>query len=259
MPDAWDPAQYDRFKAERRRPFLDLLAWCRPVPGGSGVDLGCGPGSLTVELADALELADMIGIDSSPAMLEQAQAHARPGVRFELGDLARWDGPAADVVVASASMHWVGDHPALLGRIRRGVAPGGQLAFQVPANFAHPSHTVARQVAAEEPFVSLLAANPPYDAGAAVLSPQDYAELLYDLGASDQRVRLEVYGHLLPSSADVVEWTKGTLLTSYRDRLDEAAFDRFVERYRERLLSVLGEVRPYFFAFPRLLAWARFE
>jgi trans-aconitate 2-methyltransferase len=259
--EAWDPGQYERFAAERRRPFLDLLALCQPVPGGSIVDLGCGPGDLTVELHRALGAARTTGIELSAAMLEQARLRhgAVEGVSFEKGDLAAWRGPPVDLVAASASLHWAPQHRALLSRLREGIRPGGQLAFQVPANFSHVSHALAKVVAAEEPFAAALGDDAPSDRGDEVLAPEAYAEILYSLGASEQVARLEVYGHRLDSSAEVVEWVLGTLLTPYRSRLDEATFARFVDRYRERLLAELGDVRPYFYPFRRILCWARFD
>ncbi len=110
------------------------------------------------------------------------------------------------------------------------------------------------------PFAAALAASggPPPDRGDAVLAPSAYAEIVHDLGATAQHVRLEVYGHVLDETGAVVEWVRGTLLTPYRERLDEATYDAFVDRYRERLVETLGERRPYFYAFPRILCWARF-
>ena len=258
MPEGWDGALYDRFKAERRQPFDDLLARCRPIPGGRAVDLGCGTGELTAELHRALGAARTAGIDSSPAMVERARTIERPGLSFALGDLGTWGGPPVDLVLANASLHWVSDHRALLARVRGGLAPGGQLAFQVPANFDHPSHTLARQVAAEPPFAQALGASAPADRGASVLSPTTYAEVLHELGAVEQSVALYVYGHLLDSTEEVVQWVLGTLLTPYRAVLEPAVFSAFVERYREALVDEVGERRPYFYAFPRIVCWARF-
>jgi len=256
---SWDPAQYRRFAAERRQPFDDLVALCRPVPGGTVVDLGCGTGRLTADLHRDLGAAATVGLDSSEAMLAEAPTGI-PGLTFVGGDLARWDGPPVDVVFANASLQWVDDHPGLLGRLRGALRPGGQLAFQVPTNFGHPSHRVAREVAAEPPFAAALAAagGPPPDRGTAVLSPTAYAECLDDLGATDQVVRLQVYGHRLEGTAAVVDWVQGTLLTPYRRQLDPATYGAFVDRYRARLVEVLGDRRPYFYAFPRILGWARF-
>lgn len=256
-PVTWDPVQYRRFAAERRQPFDDLLALCRQVPGGTVVDLGCGSGELTAELHRRLGAADTLGIDRSAAMLAEVPAGVE-GLHFAEGDIAGFDGPPVDLVFANASLHWMGDHPALLRRLRDTVRPGGQLAFQVPANFDHPSHTLARSVASEPPFLEALGGELPADRGGSVLAPGAYAELLYGLGARPPLVRLQVYGHELASTAEVVEWVRGTLLTPYREMLGEEGFERFVTAYRRRLLGELGDRSPYFYGFARILCWASF-
>jgi trans-aconitate 2-methyltransferase len=259
--DGWNPDQYERFHAERRQPFDDLVALCRPVPGGRIVDLGCGTGNLTTELHQQLRAAETVGVDSSDSML--ARAHAEhgevPGLSFESGDIATWLGRDLSLVFANASLQWIDDHLGLLARMRTALGEGGQLAFQVPSNFRHPSHLLAQQVANESPFIDALDGNVPEDRGRFVLSPELYADLLYELGAREQVVRMQVYGHELSSTADVVEWVMGTLLTPYRTRLTPELFEAFVERYRERLLEELGEREPYFYGFKRILCWARFS
>jgi trans-aconitate 2-methyltransferase len=258
--DAWDPEQYRRFAAERRQPFDDLKELCMPVVGGTIVDLGCGTGELTAELHRDMRATRTLGIDRSEAMLAEAARWATdvPGLAFERADLAEWHGTDVSLVFANASLHWAPDHPGLLARLRFSLAPGGQLAFQVPATFAHPSHVVAAQVAAEPEFAGS-GGDDVGRPGESVLSPARYAEILYSLGAVQQHVRLQVYGHVLPSVEAVVEWVRGTLLTPVRARLDDATFDAYLARYRERLLAELGQQRPYFYAFSRILCWARFE
>ena len=258
--DGWDPDQYRRFEAERTRPFDDLLALVDPVPGGAAVDLGCGAGALTARLHAHLGAASTVGIDSSPAMLAAAADHAGGGVSFEAADIATFDAVGRfDVVFSNAALHWVPDHPTLLARLARSLRPGGQLAVQVPANVDHPSHRLAADTAAEEPFRSALGGTPPRDVTRGVLAPERYAELLHELGAAEQHVRLQVYGHLLPSTAAVVEWTRGTTLVRFRRVLEPALFELFVDRYRQRLLAALGDQRPYFYAFRRILFRARWS
>lgn len=67
MTDAWDPVQYERFAAERRAPFDDLLGFVAPCPGGRALDLGCGTGELTRELHRHLGARETLGVDRSPA------------------------------------------------------------------------------------------------------------------------------------------------------------------------------------------------
>jgi trans-aconitate 2-methyltransferase len=249
----WNPAQYERFKDERSRPFFDLLALVKAVPGGRAIDLGCGTGELTRALHERVEASETLGLDSSAEMLARSAAFAGGGLRFVQGGIADFaDEEAWDLIFSNAALHWVDEHPALLARLTRGLRAGGQLGIQVPANHDHLSHVVARAVAAEEPFRSAggLPASP-------VLLPETYATLLHRLGFGEQSVRLQVYGHRLESRDKVVDWVTGTTLTPLRARLDDAGWALFLDRYREVLLPQLEDTRPYFYTFKRLLLWAQ--
>jgi trans-aconitate 2-methyltransferase len=253
--DRWNPDRYDRFRAERERPVHDLLALVEPVPGGRAADLGCGTGRYTPLLHERVGAAETIGIDSSARMLDGADAHARPGVRFLRGDLdgvAGLDGPW-DVLFANASLQWVPDHPGLLARLVDRLAPGGQLAFQVPANFGHPSHTVADEVGAEMGLE-------PLDREIGALDAARYAEILWAAGLRDLDVTLRIYGVEMTRTDQVIEWVSGTLLTRFERRLDPEGFAEFTDRYRRRLLAELGDPEggsPYYYAFPRILCRGR--
>jgi trans-aconitate 2-methyltransferase len=253
--DPWRPAQYGLFSEERSQPFFDLLALVRPVPGGRVVDLGCGTGELTAQLHERTGAGATVGVDSSEAMLAEARPRAGGGLSFEAGDLSAL-APAEpfDVVFSNAALQWVPDHPAVLERLTKALSPAGQLAVQVPANFDHPSHTVAQELARDAEFAPFV--DQPGAAAPGVLTPEEYATLLDRLGFVDQHVRLQVYAHHLPSAASVVEWTKGTALLRYQRLLPADRFDSFVDRYRERLLDVLGPAEPFFYPFKRILLWA---
>lgn len=259
MADAWDPGRYEQFKAQRTAPFDDLLRLIQPVPGGAVVDLGCGTGELTARLHAHTAAAHTTGLDSSPNMLAKAAALGSDGLSFAAGDLAAVAGPARyDVVAANAALHWVGDHPAVLRGWTAALRPGGQLAVQVPTNWDHPSHLVAAEVAAEEPFAAAFGGTPPPDpVRANVLRPEDYAQLLDDLGYQAQHVRLQVYGHLLPSTGAVVDWIAGTNLTRLEAGMTPELYATFLATYRVRLLEVLGDRSPFFYPFKRILFWAR--
>jgi len=253
MPDAWDPTQYEKFAAERAQPFWDLAGLLEDRPIGRAVDLGCGTGELTARLVATRDIAEMTGVDSSPTML----AAAPPGLRVEVGDIGSWSsGGDHDLVFANASLQWVPDHPAVVTRWWAALRPGGQLAVQIPTNADHPAHRLAAEVASSEPFRTALGGPPPPDQVAAnVLAPEHYAILLDHLGAARQHVRLQVYGHVLERSSDVVEWVKGTSLTRFSRLLPPEVFDDFVDEYRRRLLRAIGDTAPYFYPFKRILFW----
>jgi trans-aconitate 2-methyltransferase len=250
--DTWDPTQYRRFEAERDQPFHDLLSLVAPVQGGAVVDLGCGDGRLTALAHRSLGAGSTLGIDSSPAMLATTPSDA--GLSFQLGDIGAWTAPASfDVVLSNAALHWVPDHPAVLARWRAALRPGGQLAVQVPANADHPSHAVVAEVAG-----GLGLAVEPDPVAVNVLRPEEYAAALDGLGAVEQQVRLEVFVHHLPASAEVVEWVKGTTLTRVKRATDTEGYERFLAAYRARLLAEIGDRAPYTYLFKRILFRARF-
>lgn len=253
--DTWDPTQYERFRQEREQPFHDLAALITRRPAARMVDLGCGTGLLTAALHRELAGTTTIGIDSSDAMLERARSLEVPGLTFVRGDIGEWEPEEPlDIVFSNAALHWLPDHPRLVARLTRMLVPGGELAVQVPANFDHVSHVLAAQVAREEPFATAMHG---YTRTYSVLTPEAYATLLYELGYAAQSVRLQVYGHVLESTDSVVEWVRGTLLTDYVARMPESLHEEFVARYRERLNAALGEQRPYFYPFKRILLWGR--
>jgi trans-aconitate 2-methyltransferase len=258
VPDNWDPAQYHRFRAERAQPFFDLLALVEATTRPRVVDLGCGTGELTAEAHEILAARQTVGIDRSPSMLERAGALDVEGLTFITGDIAEFAPPQPfDVIISNAALHWVPDHPAVLTRWTDALTVDGQLAVQMPMNGDHPSHRVAAEVSREPEFVDAFGGEPPPDPVAQLLPPERYSELLVDLGFARQHVRMQVYPHVLDATADVVEWVRGTTLTRFQNVLSPDAFERFVARYRARLLEVLGDHRPYLYTFKRLLFWGR--
>ena len=249
----WDPAQYNRFAAEREQPFWDLRALLEPVAAPRVADLGCGDGRLTAALHRDLGAASTMGLDISPTMLAEAARHAAETVTFVSGDLGAWRGSGFDIVFSNAALQWVPDHAAALERWRGALAGGGQLAVQIPANADHPSHAVLRALAAER-----LGPTAPADPVATnVLAPEAYAVLLDGLGFTRQHVRLQVYPHRLASAAEVVEWMKGTSLTRFRRALEPPTYEAFVEEYRSRLIGAFPTGRPYLYSFKRILLWGR--
>jgi trans-aconitate 2-methyltransferase len=255
--DPWNPDQYAKFLREREQPFVDLVALIRPLPGMRIVDLGCGTGRLTRRLHDQLQAAATLGLDRSPRMLAEANRDcATDRVRFEERDIDTFpaDSDRFDLVFSHAALHWVDDHVRLFARLASALTPGGQIAVQMPAMHADPSHLTAAGLCDVEPFRSALDG---WRRSQPVLPPEQYAQLLFRLGFRAPAVRLIVYPHVLGEAGEVVEWMKGTLLAEYSRHLPPDLYAAFVDEYRRRLLERLEPARPFLFPFKRILIWAQ--
>jgi trans-aconitate 2-methyltransferase len=250
----WDPGQYERFRQERAQPFYDLAAMVEREPAMRVVDLGCGTGQLTSWLHTKLSAASTLGVDASDTMLEQAMPLAEGTLNFEQRDITSFvaDEPY-DLVFSNAALQWIEGHEALLTNIAAAVAPGGQLAVQVPYNDDHASHRVARALAGGR-FSEALDG---YERVFPVLTPERYAELLYELGFERQHVRMQVYTHMLPETRAVIEWVKGSLMTPYRERMSVDQYEELLAQYETDLVAVLGEHSPFLYPFKRILFWGR--
>ena len=252
----WNPDQYERFREARRRPFFELLARVSHRAPRLIVDLGCGTGDLTRALAERWPEARVLGVDSSEAMVERAQAQALPGrLSFALADLAQWE-PAqpVDLLVSNAALHWLPAHGALLERLAGHLTPGGELALQVPANFEAPSHRLVEALKADARFSPALAGV----ASGRVESLAWYEATLATLGAQVDAWDT-TYLQVLPGEDAVLQWLLGTTLRPVLAALGEAQGRAFVEALRPQLREAYPPTpRGTPFPFTRRFAVARF-
>ena len=120
-------------KLLERRNAADCAAHLVPHlrPGMRLLDLGCGPGTISVGLADAVAPGELYGIDMEPSQVEMAGAAASAGghanARFRTGDVANlpFDDAAFDVAHCHALLNHVPDTRAVVAEAKRVLKPGG--------------------------------------------------------------------------------------------------------------------------------------
>jgi trans-aconitate 2-methyltransferase len=228
----WSPAQYERFRDERKRPFFELLSRVEAASPSQVADLGCGTGDLTLVLSERWPGASVTGVDSSEAMIAEARGRAVPGrVSFELGNLAGWAPRAPlEVLISNAALHWLPDHAGLLSRLVSHLGPTGVLAFQVPANFEAPSHRRIDEVREHPRFSARLAS---VRRGHA--EPLDFYEAhLAGLGLAVDAWDT-TYLHVLPGEDAVLQWLLGTTLRPVLAALGQQEGNAFLEVLRPLL------------------------
>jgi trans-aconitate 2-methyltransferase len=218
MTACWDPQQYLRYEHERERPFAELLARIAHPRPRQIVDLGCGPGTTTAQLLQRWPDARVTGIDNSPEMIAHARSLAVEGrLEFRQGDLRDWhpDKPV-DVLLSTATLQWVPGHEMLFPTFVHSLAPGGAFAFQVPANFGEPSHTLLYELAQSDRWGArlghLVRPTP-------VLEPAAYLGALLATGVQAD-VWETTYFHILHGPDAVLEWVRGSALRPFLTALE---------------------------------------
>jgi trans-aconitate 2-methyltransferase len=224
---SWSAAQYVKFEQERTRPVHDLVQRIPNRCVERAADIGCGPGNSTEVLRERYPDAGIVGIDSSPDMVEAARKRL-PEVAFRVADIAGWGETGFDVILANAVIQWIPGHETLLPALIGKLATGGSLAVQTPDNLDEPSHRLMREVAAHGRWAGKLAGAA--DARAERKGADWYFRLLR---AHAPRVDIwrTTYFHPLAGARAIVEWVKGTGLRPFLDPLDASEQEAYLERY----------------------------
>lgn len=176
--------------------------------------------------------AQIIGVDSSAAMLEKARQRL-PSAHLVQADIASYifERPQ-DVILANASLHWLKNHVQRLPQLMNQLAPGGALAVQMPNNSEEPSHRLMQELAARPKYLAhlegLKGTRHPLS------RPDDYYNAL-----SPHAARVDVwetrYHHVLSNAGAIADWFSSTALKPFLDSLPEPLAREFREDYESAL------------------------
>ena len=222
----WNPGAYGRFRDLRLRPALDLMGAVRSIGGGEVIDLGCGNGAMGESLKARFVGHRLVGIDGSPAMLDEARESGAYDTLAE-ADIAAWSTARAGLIFSNATLHWLKDHEALFPRLARMLAPGGSLAVQMPHQNNAPSHRVWLSLVEE-----LFPGRVDTGAGPGVMQPARYFHLLAGMGAF--ALWETEYYQVLPAddaAHPVRKFTESTFARPILEALDEAEQGRLIRAY----------------------------
>ena len=228
----WNPAIYERYKAQRDRPALDLLL---RIPGDldpSEVwDLGCGTGEHAALLAARHPGAAVHGLDSSEAMLRSARR--RPAkVDWRLGDIAAFAPDVApDLIFSNAALQWVPGHATLFPALAGALASEGVLACQIPMTGEGLWRELLRETAREPRWAARFEGDEPTHADA----PSDYYGWLAPLCGGGVDIWTTEYLHLLQGDDPVLDWARGTALIPYLNALAPAERPAFEDSFGEKV------------------------
>lgn len=222
MTNTWNPKNYSQFLDARTRPARDLLA---AIPASFQphiiYDLGCGPGNSTALLKNRWPNAQVTGLDTSLAMLEEAKK-TYPSISFIEGDIADFSpSEKIDCLFANASLQWLTAHDILIPKLLQQMNSGGMFAIQMPNNFHSPSHQVTVSILQNnndwQPFLKYLrygvVTEPLYNL-------TWYYDLLTKAGATSLQLWETEYFQEMRDYQAIFDWVKGTALNALLTAMD---------------------------------------
>lgn len=226
----WSGRDYSRVSGLQRAVAAESLADLA-VDGDEWVlDIGCGDGFLTREIATRLPRGYIVGVDASPRMVSTA-ATAGPGTAagpaFVRADARRLPfGAGFDMVVSFNALHWVPELGEALAGIAAVLRPGGRVLLQMVCAGTRPSiESTAMHVAASPRWA-------PYFAGFRTPfthpEPAGFGELAHDCGLRVDSLTVRDRDWDFGSTEQFTAWC-AVGGTSWTDRLPESDRAEFVD------------------------------
>jgi trans-aconitate methyltransferase len=130
--NVWNAAGYAAHSAVQQSWARELIAQLNLRGDEHVLDVGCGDGKVTAEIARAVPRGHVVGTDASPQMIAFAEkmfpAKKNPNLEFHVLDARKikWPRPF-DLIFSNAALHWVDDHEKVLRGAAAVLKPGGQL------------------------------------------------------------------------------------------------------------------------------------
>jgi trans-aconitate methyltransferase len=179
----WDAELYDAKHAFVWEKARGLLAWLGPRDGERILDLGCGTGQLSAEIAASG--AQVTGVDRSREMVAEA-ARKFPALRFVISDARALPfNEVFDAVFSNAALHWIPEAQPVVAGISRALKPGGRFVAEFGGRGNVRSVVAAMEHGLETLDLSREGANPWYNPSIA-----EYSALLEQHGLEVSRASL---------------------------------------------------------------------
>ncbi|MDD1721207.1 MAG: methyltransferase domain-containing protein [Euryarchaeota archaeon] len=135
MSYGWDADSYEKHSSPQRQWALDLIRTLEFAGDERVLDIGCGDGKISTELAARVPSGLVLGVDEAHVMIRFAQEKSPPSrfpsLRFQHGDATHLTFcHEFDLVVSFAALHWIQDYRCILQGVKRALKPDGRAVLQ---------------------------------------------------------------------------------------------------------------------------------
>lgn len=229
----WKPNLYLTYEKERTQPSIDLVTRIDNEDPKRIIDIGCGPGNSTNILKLRWPQAEIVGLDNSVAMLDEAKLKYS-GIDWvcadatdDLTNLGKFD-----VVFSNAAIQWMPNQDFLIKKLYGMLNNNGVLAVQVPCTKHMPIHTELIKLISIEKWKIHYSS---FVEGYSKHTADFYYDILCDLTKEIDLWETR-YFHIMNTHSDIVKWYSGSGLRIYLDCLkDEELNADFIRDYEDTL------------------------
>ena len=240
--NVWNAAEYAANSAVQQ-------SWAREIIGKLNLrgdehvlDIGCGDGKVTAELARAVPRGGVIGTDASPEMIAFAKkkfpAQKIPNLKFAVADAREIGGGkpenSFDLVFSNAALHWVDDHKKFLRGAAAALKPGGRLVVSCGGKGnAHDVFLALRPEMRQQRWREYFRKMPlPYF----FYAPGDYEKWLPKFGFKIHALKLAPKDATYAGTEGFATWLRTTWLP-FVQRVPENLREEFIAAVTQRYLA----------------------
>lgn len=234
----WNAGDYAKHSSAQQEWARELIAKLKLKGHELVLDIGCGDGKVTAEIAGYVPDGGVVGIDSSEEMIGLAQKNfvndENPNLSFRVcgaGDLPFRD--QFDVVFSNATLHWIKDHRPVISGIRRGLKPGGRILLQMGGKGNAAAVLSAVEEMMEEDEWRGYFSDFQFSYG--FYEPQEYTNWIGEAGLSPVRIELIPKVMTYDQRDGLAGWVRTTWLP-YIERVPDGKKEEFIAALVDRYI-----------------------
>jgi trans-aconitate methyltransferase len=235
----WNAADYAANSVVQQTWARELIAKLNLRGDEHILDIGCGDGKVTAEIAQVAPRGFVTGTDASPQMIEFAQKmfppKQFPNLEFQVMDARRIKSARRfDFIFSNAALHWVDDHRAILRGAASVLKPGGRLVVSCGGQGnAHDVFLALRPEMRLKRWWEFFRKMPmPYF----FYAPADYGKWLPEFGFKIQSVQLAPKDATYAGAEGFAIWLRTTWIP-FVQRVPEAVREEFIGAVTARYLA----------------------
>ncbi len=233
----WNAREYEKHSAGQKEWGREILDQLEIYPDDRVIDIGCGDGALTAQIAGRVPGGRAVGVDNAESMIRHATERYQeiPHLSFQVMDARRLTFENEfSLAFSNAALHWVRDHRPVLAGVCRALMRGGRVRFQMGGRGNAGEVIRAASAVCENPRWRPHFTDFEFPYG--FHGPEEYETWLAEAGLLPRRLELVPKTMRHNGAEGFSAWVRTTWLP-YIDRVPEDMRERFIAELTEAYLS----------------------